>query len=590
MAGSTNPSPEAFQGVLKTLFDKDDLRYAKNGFKLSEDANGLPGLGSAGELDLVKGAWKKSGALNKPQRWLFRLREDPPGTLAAEPAYPDAHAAALISYDKGPAAVLFRILPLFEMQPSVFSRCDGLDLHVLMVFDGPLPEGNGSEPLVFDPTTGDAAYKGQSVDYVFAAVLGVRPRTDAVVVDETSGHSVRYGDVADTIAASIPYAPNSTPQGSFPVYDLTESNSFLAARQAVTTAWQSANKSRTAAKVGATPVSASKEGEQRRPTLPSDLTIPPHPDLIGIPPSVYRQVDMAIAAGKRHIILFGPPGTGKTSLAQWIADHLVEDATVEMITGSADWTSQDIIGGYQTLGEGRVGFIPGVLLQNFDRPIVIDELNRAEIDKAIGPLFSVLSGQPATLQYRTEISEGSSAQYRILPQPKAEPEKHEFAPGEAWRIIATMNTVDRAVLRSFSYALSRRFAWIAVEAPENPKDFIREYLTVMVEGWSGPSGTSECPLSDLWDAVNDIRPLGAAPFVDIIKLVVREHGADALWGAPSSNVKEQMLDGIEMFLMPMLDGIEEDRAGAIFECLGKSFALDPTDVERIRRLLRDDAF
>ena len=137
------------------------------------------------------------------------------------------------------------------------------------------------------------------------------------------------------------------------------------------------------------------------PTSAEMAKIPEFSELIGIDRSVYRQINAALGAGKQHLMFYGPPGTGKTTLSQLVAGTLHDEYT--MITGSADWTSQDVIGGYQPVGEGKIQFIPGILLQNFDRPLIIDELNRCDIDKVIGPLFTVLSEQKTTLPYRTEI-------------------------------------------------------------------------------------------------------------------------------------------------------------------------------------------
>src|SRR4051794_38175450 len=78
------------------------------------------------------------------------------------------------------------------------------------------------------------------------------------------------------------------------------------------------------------------------------LELPPFDDLIGIDPSVYRQVEAAVNGGKQHLMFHGPPGTGKTTLARRVAGVLNGWKWV-LITGSADWSSQDIIGGYQPL-------------------------------------------------------------------------------------------------------------------------------------------------------------------------------------------------------------------------------------------------
>lgn len=81
------------------------------------------------------------------------------------------------------------------------------------------------------------------------------------------------------------------------------------------------------------------------------VEIPEFPELIGIDPSVYRQINAALRGGKQHLMFYGPPGTGKTTLSQLVAGTLHDAYT--MITGSADWTSQDVIGGYQPVGEGK---------------------------------------------------------------------------------------------------------------------------------------------------------------------------------------------------------------------------------------------
>jgi 5-methylcytosine-specific restriction enzyme B len=307
------------------------------------------------------------------------------------------------------------------------------------------------------------------------------------------------------------------------------------------------------------------------------LKLPPFDDLIGIDASVYRQIEAAVNSGKQHLMFYGPPGTGKTTLARLVSGVLNGRKWV-LITGSADWSSQDIIGGYQPLANGAVKFYPGVLLQNFDRPLIIDELNRCDIDKVIGPLFTVLSGQATTLPYRTDVADPDSPQYQILPEWKENPAAHEFAPGTAWRLIATINSIDKASLYQMSYALSRRFGWIYVDAPRDTAGFVRTFVEKIVKDEVGPVGGTP-PIAAIWDAVNLVRTIGPAPVIDALKSIrIIEPTADLL-GAPVGDLKIAYLDAFDLFFLPILDGILRHEAEGIVTAVIAALGLDADSVE-----------
>ena len=305
------------------------------------------------------------------------------------------------------------------------------------------------------------------------------------------------------------------------------------------------------------------------------------PTSMGLTHRYIRQINAALQSGKQHIMLYGPPGTGKTTLARWIASTLTGGKWT-LITGSSDWSSQDIIGGYQPLGGGLVSFIPGVLLRNFDRPLIIDELNRCDIDKVIGPLFTVLSGQQTTLPYRMNIEEPDSLQYVILPESKPSAEDHEFAPGPAWRIIATINSIDKAALYQMSYALSRRFGWVYVDVPLDTTGFVSDYLRREDAAWVEPLDAA-CPLAAFWSAVNEVRALGPAPIIDTIKAVQAMEDQADFFAVPSSGMREALLDAIDMVLLPMLDGIAVQDAEVLANSASAAFGLDELQQQRITK-------
>ncbi|MDM5326837.1 AAA family ATPase [Neobacillus sp. CF12] len=190
------------------------------------------------------------------------------------------------------------------------------------------------------------------------------------------------------------------------------------------------------------------------------------------------QVKTAIRNGK-HIILTGPPGTGKSKLASKICEMYRVNST--MVTAASNWSSYETNGGYRPDKNGNLFFDDGIFLKcvhdkETNAPkndwLIIDEINRADIDKAFGPLFSVLTGDEITLPYESK----SGNQIVIKPQGKVtsvETNDFTYFIPKYWRIIATMNTIDKASLYEMS------FAFIPVGIPKNiNNEVIQQYLDV----------------------------------------------------------------------------------------------------------------
>lgn len=566
---------------LNTFLKDQGLQFSQSGFK-----NG----NSIGNhvVDVATGYWgnpQYSGS--KPPRFLFNVdvRNTPP--TANLPVGLDEIGIGYSNTGAGDKAGLaVRILPLLQTDDGTFVRIDEFEANLLFVFHGALQAGGSADSFAFDPATGEIIRTSKKIGkqaegYIFAGLIGLHERNETVQVDVAGvAKQVTYGEVVDALAAAITVQPIGGAAGPVPTYDLSDDNQAGQLTVDVQDAWDAAGPPAVAVVAGA---EDEAEGDDVEPLDLTTIEIPENPELLGIDPAVYRQINAVLRSGKQHVMLYGPPGTGKTSLARWIASSL-PGGEWTLVTGSSDWSSQDIIGGYQPIGDGDVDFVPGILLRAFDQPFIIDELNRCDIDKVIGPLFTVLSGQQTTLPYRTDLSDKNSQPYTILPKPKAGAAEHEFAPGPAWRLIATINSIDKASLYQMSYALSRRFGWVYVDAPTDLAGFVAAFVAKTDPAAAVPAGQS-CPLAEVWAAINQARAIGPAPFIDAIQAMrVLAPGA-SFFGPATPEMQQAAMDAIDMALLPMLDGIVLQDAHNIAEATVTAFGLAGADAERVRRRL-----
>jgi MoxR-like ATPase len=279
------------------------------------------------------------------------------------------------------------------------------------------------------------------------------------------------------------------------------------------------------------------------------------PDGMVLDDKVLAEAVTALRAGK-HLLLSGPPGTGKSTLAAAICKAVGTD--YRTATATADWTTVDTIGAYLPDGHGGLAFEAGLILHCLDECawLVIDEINRADIDKAFGPLFSLLAGaggavtETVTLPYRRD-----GKRIEIGWAKTADAASADYAVTRSWRLIGTLNDSDKSSLYTLSFAFLRRFAVIDVGLPDASvyRGLIASRLPLTLDA----AERDRLEAAAITVATGPI-PLGPAIMLDVASFTRRGVTETTAGVPPYDDVVEAFLVALRLYVVPQYEGSSDD--------------------------------